>query len=175
MGERSQWLERSPLLQIFMTYRYHYLILYVDGRDGLLFDSCGGCLHSASWYLVSSFRLFGFLFQPHPTMAAKKTTGAASRPATRSSTSTSTSTSTGRSGTRAKPTPQAASKAKATPASKGRAKVATKAASSKGPGLTAEEEKLLKDLAEKKKKAAEEAAEAKKKGECPHFERLLLT
>ena len=93
-----------------------------------------------------------------------------------------TSTSTGVLGTRVKPIPQAASKAKATPASKGRAIVPTKAGSSsaankrsKGPGSTAEKEKVLKDLLEKKKKAAQEAAEAKKKGECHRFKRLWLT
>jgi len=112
-------------------------------------------------------------------MPAKKTTVAGAHPATHSSTSTSTST--GISGTRAKPIPQAASKAKATPVSKGRAIIPTKAGSSsaankrsKGLGLTAEKEKVLKDLLEKKM-APQEAAEAKKKGECHRFKRLWLT
>jgi len=92
-------------------------------------------------------------------MPAKKMTVAGAHPATYSSNST------GILGTRAKTIPQATSKAKATSASKGRAIIPTKAGSSsaankrsKGPGSTAEKEKVLKDLLEKKK-----AAEARKK------------
>ncbi|KAG1859309.1 hypothetical protein F4604DRAFT_1930855 [Suillus subluteus] len=92
-------------------------------------------------------------------MAPKKVTSAGPRPATRAST--------GSSGTRVKPTPQGASRAKAAPASKGKVKTSSSSAkggrnADKGPGLTAAEEKILKDLAVKKKKVAEDAAEAQK-------------